>query len=345
MQALPQLQDGAVKVFQVLLALCDSLPNHELVVPQRLHLQEIVKLRDGAKLPPALPLHNGPEQLPCLAGGADDEALSVFFQLAFGDAGLLEEMVQMGIGNQTVQVFQAGIVLYQKDDMVGAAFDVAFGRKGGVNLPHRFGALFGLELFQHPQEDAPQHQGVVVRPVVVLLLHPQVLRQKVQLVLFQLRIEGPGHNKGINAGKRPLHPQAVHGAAQKAHIKGGVVGHQNTAIPAEGKEPLQRLPLQGGILHHLVGDAGEADNLRGNAGLWVHKGIKVLQNLPALHPDRTDFSDAVVGAGKARGLQVKDDIFPADGLLAGALHRGNHVVHKVSLYPVNDLEVRIVFPP
>ena len=75
-QLLAQPDNGAVELAQLLVALRDTLGQHEAVVAQGLDLKEIVERRNAFELRVALVGHNGLEQLACLAGRADNETLT-----------------------------------------------------------------------------------------------------------------------------------------------------------------------------------------------------------------------------------------------------------------------------
>ena len=75
-QLLAQPDNGAVELAQLLVALRDTLGQHEAVVAQGLDLKEIVERRNALELRVALVGHNGLEQLACLAGRADNETLT-----------------------------------------------------------------------------------------------------------------------------------------------------------------------------------------------------------------------------------------------------------------------------
>ena len=65
---LPQADDGAVEVPQLLLVLHDALAEHEHIVAQRLDLQIVVPRGDALELLPVLAVHHRLEQFPCLTG-------------------------------------------------------------------------------------------------------------------------------------------------------------------------------------------------------------------------------------------------------------------------------------
>ena len=115
-------------------------------------------------------------------------------------------------------------------------------------------------------EEVGQHVGhggrVVAGPVVVEGGQVQVLGHNVQLVLAQLRQQVLGQNQAVHRGVGEGEPVLPAAGGDKAHVEVGVVGGQGP-VPGEGQKGLQRLPLGRGPLQHLIGDAGETDDLRG----------------------------------------------------------------------------------
>ena len=104
-QLLAEADDGAVEFPQVLLASCLAVAEHEGVVAQGLNFQIVVKGRDALQLVPVLVIHHRLEQFTGLAGGADDQALPMGHQLAFGDGGHPLEIFQVGSGDQLIEIF------------------------------------------------------------------------------------------------------------------------------------------------------------------------------------------------------------------------------------------------
>ncbi len=148
-QGLAQRHDGAVEVPQLLLALHHTLAQHVHVVADGLDLQVVVPGGDAHQFIPVLALHNGPEQLAGLAGGADDQPLPVLIDEALGHDGKALEMLQMGQGDQLIEVAQAGLVLSQHNQMVGAG--------GGPCPPRSAGAHGRVDLLQGMDPHVPQH--------------------------------------------------------------------------------------------------------------------------------------------------------------------------------------------
>ena len=104
-KVLTQFEDCNVKILQLLDILDLALPQHKQIVAEWLYLQIVVKGSDPAKFRPLLPFPNGVEQLAGFAGGADQQPLPVLHQQTFGDAGLFVEILQVGSGDDLVEIF------------------------------------------------------------------------------------------------------------------------------------------------------------------------------------------------------------------------------------------------
>ena len=104
-QLLAEADDDTVEFPQVFLAPCLAVAEHEGVVAQGLNFQIIVKGRDALQFVPILVIHHSLEQLAGFAGGADDQALPMGHQLAFGDGGHPLEIFQVGSGDQLIEIF------------------------------------------------------------------------------------------------------------------------------------------------------------------------------------------------------------------------------------------------
>ena len=122
------------------------------------------------------------EQLTRLAGRADDQALPMDHQLAFGDGGHPLEIFQVGSGDQLIEIFQAHLVPGQNNDVFGKTVGLAAQR------PQLFHLLIdGLEgvdppLMEHfPERDqhVAHRGGIVAGPVVIEGGQVQMVRHNV----------------------------------------------------------------------------------------------------------------------------------------------------------------------
>ena len=190
-QLLAQADDGAVEILQLLHRLHVAVAQHEHVVAHRLYLQIVVKAGDALQLRPLPVIRHRPEQLARLAGRADDKPLPVSRQLRLGDGGHPVEVLQVGGGDELVQVLQAQLVLRQNDDVLGETVGLG---ASGPQLRHFVVDLLDavdVQLVPHLLEERHQHIGhharVVAGAVVVEGGQVEIVRHDVQLVLVQLR--------------------------------------------------------------------------------------------------------------------------------------------------------------
>ena len=155
-------------------------------------------------------------------------------------------MLQVGQGDQLVQVAQAGLVFCQYDQVLGPALDLS------APLPPQLGHI-GVDFRQvaqphalHPSEEVGQHIGhrgrVVAGPVVVEGGQMQMLRHHVQLVPVQLGQKVLGQNQAVNGGIFKGNPILLAPGGDKAHVKIGVVGGQGP-VPGKGQKGPQGLLL------------------------------------------------------------------------------------------------------
>ena len=117
-QRIAQPNDRPVIVSKLLLIPGSTIMNHEHIVLNGLNFQKIIEFGNRAKFAPALSIHHCPEQLARLTGASQNEPLPVTDQLAFRDAGLFIEIIQMGFGHQLIKVFQSGQIFDQDNLMI-----------------------------------------------------------------------------------------------------------------------------------------------------------------------------------------------------------------------------------
>ena len=164
----------------------------------------------------------------------------------------------------------------------------------GIDPPHRFDPPGFLHILDEMLIDLRQYPCVVAGPVMVEGRQLQMVGHRVQLVIFQPRIKGSADGHRIHGGKGVGQAAAPRRRPDKGGVKGGVVGHQHTAIPAKGVKRLQRFLFPRRIPDHIVVDAGQLGDLWRNRPPWIDKGVELLQNLAVFHPYRADFGQPVV---------------------------------------------------
>ena len=262
-------------------------------------------------------------------------------QLGFGDDGHPLEVLQVGGGDQLVQVLEAHFVLGQQDDVLGEAAGLA---APGPQLQH-----LGVDLLQaadaqllfHLLEKRDQHIGhhgrVVGGPVVVEGGQVQILGHNVQLELVQLRQEILGQDQGVHIGG--VEGDALPAAAgpDEADVKFGVVGRQGAAAHKVQKGR-QGLLGGGGTGKHGVGDAGEADDLRRQAAAGVHEGLEAVSDLAVLQHHGADLGDGLPVHLQAGGLNIEADDLVGKVLVLGAVDGDAvvQIVDEIALYAVEN---------
>ena len=133
-----------------------------------------------------------------------NEALPVSHQLGFGDDGHPLEVLQVGGGDQLVQVLEAHFVLGQQDDVLGKAAGLAAPgpqlQHLGVDVLEAADAQLLFHLLEKRDQHVGHHGRIVGGPVVVEGGQVQVLGHDVQLELVQLRQEILGQDQGVHIG-------------------------------------------------------------------------------------------------------------------------------------------------
>ena len=317
-----QADDGAVELPQLLLRLDVAVAEHEHIVADGLNFQIVVKRCDAPELGPVLVVLHRLEQLPGLAGGADDEALPVGHQLGFGDDGHPLEVLQVGGGDQLIQVLEAHFVLGQQDDVLGEAAGLAAPgpqlQHLGVDVLETADAQLLFHLLEKRDQHVGHHGRIVGGPVVVEGRQVQILGHDVQLELVQLRQEILGQDQGVHIGGVEGKPLPAAAGPDEADVELGVVGRQGAAAHKVQKGR-QGLLGGGGVRQHGVGDAGEADDLRRQAAAGVHEGLEAVSDLAVLQHHGADLGDGLPVHLQAGGLDIEADDLVGKVLVLGTV--------------------------
>ena len=348
-QLLAQTDDGAVELPQVLLRLDIAVADHELVVAQGLDLQIVVERGDAAQLRPVLMVGHRLEKLARLAGRTDDEALAVGHQLRLGDDRHALEVLQVGGGDQLVEVFQTQLILGENDDMLRetagfAALRAQF-QHFFVDLLQTGKAVLLPHLLKEGDEHVGHHGSVIAGAVVVEGGQVQMLCHDVQLVLVQLRQQVLGEDQRVHIGGVEGQAHLAAALADETDIELGVVGRQR-AVTHEGEEIPQRFLQLGGIRQHGIGDAGEADDLGGQAAIGVDEGLETLGDFTVFQHHGADLGDGLPIHLQAGGLDIEADDLIGKILILPAMDHDAvvHIVDEVALHAVEDLNSLVVVP-
>ena len=196
----------------------------------------------------------------------------------------------------------------------------------------------------HFAEEVGQHIGhggrVVAGPVVVEGRQLKVLGHDVQLILAQVGQQVLGQDQAVDGGV--LKGDAVFPApgGDKAHVKVRIVGGQGP-VPHKVQKGPQGLLLAGGSLQHLIGDAGELNDLRVQDAPGGDKGVEPLPHLSMFQHHCADLDDDLPPPVQAGGLDVKTDDLVVKGLIGPAVdhHPVVHVVDIIGLHAEQYLDV------
>ena len=118
------------------------------------------------------------------------------------------------------------------------------------------------------------------------------------------------------------------------------MSHKDAAI-YKVEKGFQRLGLAGGVGYHLVGDSGQLGNLGGDGLSGFYEGVEFFHHFPVPHDDRADFCQVLHAGVEARRLSVEDAELTVQRLVFHAVDAGYHVIDKVGLTAVDELEVRV----
>ena len=118
------------------------------------------------------------------------------------------------------------------------------------------------------------------------------------------------------------------------------MGYQH-AVPRKFKE-LREYSLDIRRIHdHLIRDAGQVGDLKGNRAFRIHKSTEPVCDLPARHLDRPDLDDLITDRAEARSLNIKYDVCIVQRLIPRIDCDLCQIIHHIAFHSVNDLK-RIV---
>ena len=247
----------------------------------------------------------------------------------------------MGLADDFIEVFQAHLVAYEDDEVeVLLLQHLAVSAEAGVDAADGGDLLF-LQIFQHDAEDAAQCGRVLAGAVGLVGGQLQMLVDGPLLVVVEAGVHGLSHGQGIDIGRLKLDAAPLGGGAKEPDVEGvGIVSHKDAAI-YKVEEGSQRLGLAGGVGYHLVGDAGQLGDLGGDGLSGFYEGIEFFHHFPVPHDDRADLCQVLHAGVEARRLSVEDAELTVQRLVFHAVDAGYHVIDKVGLTAVDELEVRV----
>ena len=124
-QCFTQANNCAVKFSQLFHILCNRCfsgtlrTEHKGIVAKRLDLQEIVERCNLFQILLLLSGNDCLEQFARLAGRTNDQTFPQFHQQRLWNAGCFFEILQVGLGNQLIQVPKSSLILGQKNNVIG----------------------------------------------------------------------------------------------------------------------------------------------------------------------------------------------------------------------------------
>ena len=90
--------------------------------------------------------------------------------------------------------------------------------------------------------------------------------------------------------------------------------------------------------HHVVVDAGQLLDLKGNRYIRIYEGAEFVRNDSIHHLDGADLDDPVLFRAKASGLDIEYHEGVRKCLVFRIIHQQLQVVDKIPLHPIEDLE-------
>jgi len=205
-------------------------------------------------------LHHRLEYLPLAAGRSDQQIFPGRLQHTPGKARRTVIIIDVGSRNDFEQVFEPVLIFRQYRGVERARPFV------GISAAYIF-VQFVMEqdivfltcFFQEYPAERAGRLRIVDGTVMLFQADPVTLRQRIQTMGFQLRMQESGHLQRIDHRIHCLrHTVAFIAVVQEPHIETGVVGHQNGAF-GEGCKLLQHCLFRLGIAHHLISDACQLD--------------------------------------------------------------------------------------
>ena len=143
-------------------------------------------------------------------------------------------------------------------------------------------------------------------------LQTVALQNGVQSMAFVLCIELARQAHGAQRFDLEGMTQTLQGLVHKAVVKTHVVSHKYRAVQ-DLQQRMDDVFKSGCILHHGVGDAGQALDKGRNAHTGVDQGAPARHLHAVLNPHRSDFGDVVALRIAPRGLQVDHHITRHEG--------------------------------
>ena len=247
----------------------------------------------------------------------------------------------MGRRNNPVQVLKTDLVFYQQDYVVRVGLSRILLTHRVIDFNNLCNVLFRGKGLEHFEEYLCQNTSIIISAVMMLLLHTQMLGKKIQLMLFQLRVHGSTHHKGVDLNRVLFPAAALDCRTQKTHIKISIMSDKNIAAITKTEELFQCLLLERGICHHLIGNAGKTGNLQRNRFLRIYEYVKGLRYNTFFNLYRPYFNNTLSCSRKTCGFQIEYNIGAINICICFTLDGWQHIIDKISLNTIDCLKVRV----
>ncbi len=162
---------------------------------------------------------------------------------------------------------------------------------------YRANASYTVPLFHvanKVRKDRAQGSCIIQSAMVVKILVPDTLRNRVQLMVFKVGIKRPADGHGINRGKGIWQAAPFCRRHDERGVKRRVVGNQHLGIAAKGVKVLDSLLFGRCVLYHFVGDACQLGNLFGYGLAGIDKGAEAVFYLTVAKSQGPDLRNTLV---------------------------------------------------
>ena len=182
---------------------------------------------------------------------------------------------------------------------------------------------------------------------MILQRNAHGLGHRIQSMLSLMRQQNPGNTNRIHIGQ--IAGQVLPGRIfqNKAHIKIGIVRHQNGSLTELQKFRQDRLDHRS-VHHHFIVDAGQLLDFKRNRHIGIDKGGIAVCDRSVFHPYCSDLDNPVFHRRKSRRLDIKNHKAPVQILPLAVFDDLPQIIDQISLHSVNDLKeiigIRILFP-
>ena len=341
-QFLAQPNHGTIQISQIFLRVDIDLLifKHETVIGNGLYFQIIVERGDTLQLIFSLFLQNCLEQLTGFTGRANDQTLPHGHQLGLGNPGHTTEIMQIGVGNQVIQISQTDLVLGKEDNMSCLPFlDLSAGTQAlhhGIDLLKSMDLVLFFQFVHQSGHNQATSKCIICGPMVAEFRQAQGVGHNVQLEFAQMLQQILGQDQRIHRSKAIVNSLAGTFRPDKSCIKIRIMGHQHT-IANKFNEFRQNFLDARCTLQHIVRNTRQFHNFSVQLPAGIYKGLEAVNFLAVLHDNGADFNDAIGFGRQAGGFQVKGYKFLIKRHLLLTVNH-NAIIHIVDIVAFTAIE-------